>query len=398
MLESHAMEASRPDGGGRRLPVLALTSLYPDSRRPRFALFSRRRLEAISARSELGLVAPTPFPLLLRRGGPAPPPPAHRLSRPVFWYLPGTLRGLQGRAFLASALPALTRMKAAIGARVLLACWAFPDGWAGVEAGRRLGLPVVLQVMGSDLYQQATDPARRPLIKEALARADAVVAVSRPLALRALALGARRGRVFVVHNGVDSGRFFPADQAQAREELGLPRDRRLLLFVGHMVPVKDPALALKALTRVPRADLVLVGDGPLLPALRRLCAELGLAHRVHFAGGRSNAQVARYLAAADALLLSSRSEGEPNVVLEALASGRPVAAFAVGGVPDLVREGVGGALARPGDSDSLGAAARRVLDCQWDPKALAAERGRSWEDAAGDYLAVLRAAALGALE
>lgn len=397
MLESIAMEPTRPTGAGRLLPVLALTSLYPDSRRPGFALFSRRRLEAIAARSDLGLVAPIPCTLLARRGGQAPPPPGRLMERPVFWYVPGAMRGLQGRAFLTSAMPALTRMRDALGARVIFACWAYPDGWAGVRAGRRLGLPVVLQVMGSDLYQQAEDPARRPLIKEALAGADAVVAVSAPLARRALALGARRGRVFVVHNGVDTARFFPADRAQARAELGIPQDRRLLLFVGNLAPVKDPAMALKALSRVAGADLVLVGDGPLRPELRRMCGELGLSQRVCFAGARDNAAVARYLAAADALLLSSRSEGEPNVVLEALASGRPVAAFAVGGVPDLVREGENGALARPGDGDALGAAAGRVLDGAWDPRALAAGWGRTWGDAAGEYLTVLRAAALGAL-
>jgi glycosyltransferase involved in cell wall biosynthesis len=104
--------------------------------------------------------------------------------------------------------------------------------------------------------------------------------------------------------------------------------------------------------------------------------------------------VARHLAACDVLVLASRNEGEPNVVLEALAAGRPMAATAVGGVVDLVREGIQGALALPDDVDSLAQAISRVLAQPWDAAALAAGvAGRSWEASAQALLQALTAAA-----
>lgn len=390
------MESSQENSAGR-LRVLALTSLFPGPRRPHFSLFNHQLLSAMARQCQLSLVAPLPFPLLRKARDQSYEPPEFAVSRPVFWYLPGALPAMAGKAFLRWAWPAVRRAARELRPQAVFTCWAHPDGWAGVETARRLGVPCLLNVVGSDLFLQAKDPARKPLIHQALAGAEAVVAVSQPLARRARTLGARAGRTFVVHNGVDTGRFRPTNQEQARIELGLPLDRRLLLFVGHLVPVKNPAAALKALTRVPGADLVMVGDGPERPGLERRIKELGISRRVHMRGAQNHAQVARYLAAADALILPSRHEGEPNVVLEALASGRPVAAFAVGGVPDIINPGQNGALAQPGDSDALGAAARQVLAAAWDPQKLAAHWGRSWDHAAAQYLDVMNAARLGAL-
>jgi len=378
--------------------VLALTSLYPSPARPGLAAFNRQQLSALARLRPLSLVAPLPFPAALAaqlRRTPAPSDP-FPVRRPIFWYLPGLQRQWHGRALLRSAWPALRAAARELRPTVLLATWLYPDAWAGLLAARRLGLPLVVKLHGSDLLTLRGDPARRPYLRQVLTQADRVVAVSQPLAAAARELGAPEERLRVVANGVDQELFRPGDRLAARRELGLPLDGPMLVFVGRLVEVKGPDIALAALAAMAAKDqtsaprLALVGAGPLTEDLRRQAAGLGLGDRVIWAGERPHPEIARWLAASDGLILPSRSEGEPNVALEALAAGRPVAATAVGGTPDVIQEGVGGCLARPQDPEDLARAINRLLARTWEPAAL---RGlvadRSWPASAAALLVVL---------
>ena len=379
-----------------RLPVLILTSLYPHPGRPGRAAFNRQQFEALGRRARLALVSPLPFRELpaLFRPRPGYHPPGFPVSRPLFWYLPGLGRRWLGPAYLLSARARVRRWAGALRPRVMLATWLYPDAWAGLHLARELGLPLVVKLHGSDLMVLKDDPARRPFLGQTLAGAAAVVAVSRSLARQAISLGADPERTFIVGNGLDREIFHPADQGQARRELGLEQSGRVLVMVGNLVPVKGPELALEALARLPGVELLVVGDGPLAGRLREQARRLGLAGRVRWLGRLPHRQVARCLAAADALVLPSLSEGEPNVVLEALACGRPVAASAVGGVAELVHEGKNGVLFPPGRVAELAAALERVLARSWDPDQIAASvADRSWDESAARLLAVLERAA-----
>lgn len=377
---------------GGPLRVLALTSLYPSPWKPDLAAFNRQQLEALAGLCRLGLVAPIPFMQALawpprRRQALSQPFPTRR---PWFWYLPGVKRAWLGRCFLDSAWPSLRALARQLAPQALLATWLYPDAWAGLLAARRLGLPLVVKLHGSDVLRQGLDPARRPYMRQVLAAAQAVVAVSPSLAQAAQELGAPASRLRLVPNGVDTALFHPADKALARRQLGLPAQGPLFLYLGWLVEVKGPAVALQALARLENARLVLVGDGPLKPALLALASRLGLEQRLVWAGAQPHARVAGYLAACDALVLPSLSEGEPNAVLEALASGRPVAASAVGGVPGLVHPGRQGYLAPAGDAKALAQAMAQVLAQTWSPQELAAPlAGRDWRTSAQALHAVL---------
>lgn len=142
-------------------------------------------------------------------------------------------------------------------------------------------------------------------------------------------------------------------------ELGLDPHATYLLFLGRLNLVKGPDLAVEALTLIDDANLLVVGDGPMEESLKQRAARLGLGERVLFLGQRPHQEVPRYLAACDLLVLPSRSEGQPNAVLEALAAERPVVAAAVGGVPEIVAEGRQGMLfprgaGRPGRGGAAG--------------------------------------------
>jgi len=163
-------------------------------------------------------------------------------------------------------------------------------------------------------------------------------------------------RLTVIPNGVDTDYFQPAP---AGGRAGPP----VVLSVARMVPDKDPLTLVKAFhlaaSQHLQAELWLVGEGPLKEAVRGQVRELGLDGRVRFREGR--ADLRPLFQQAGLLALSSVAEALPNVVLEAMASGLPVAATRVGGVPEMVLSGKTGWLVPPGDAGALGAALAQLL-------------------------------------
>jgi glycosyltransferase involved in cell wall biosynthesis len=138
--------------------------------------------------------------------------------------------------------------------------------------------------------------------------------------------------------------------------------RPWVALIGRLVPVKDHALLLAALAALPadeRPQVFLVGDGPLRAELEAAATARGVADRVIFTGHVDD--LAPLYQSLDLLVLCSASEGSPMVVLEAMSYGLPVLATAVGGVPDLVRDGETGLLCPAGDGRALAAALARLL-------------------------------------
>jgi glycosyltransferase involved in cell wall biosynthesis len=144
-----------------------------------------------------------------------------------------------------------------------------------------------------------------------------------------------------------------------RAELGL--DGAVLAFAGRLGPQKALGVALEALAAVPGVTLAIAGDGPDRAELERRARELGLDGRARFLGSVSREGVLRLFRAADASVLSSSWENFPHTVVEALAVGSPVIATAVGGVPEVVRDGENGLLVPSGDADALAGAIRRFF-------------------------------------
>jgi len=171
-------------------------------------------------------------------------------------------------------------------------------------------------------------------------------------------------RITTIHNGVDLSRFGDLERQTARLRIGLSGDAPVVGTVGRLDPVKDQAGLVRAFATVlkahPGAMLVIAGDGPCRTDLVRLIAELGVADRVRLLGARSD--VPTVLAAMDVFVLPSVAEGISNTILEAMASGLPVVATRVGGSPELIEDGVGGALVPAQDPSALAGALTAYLD------------------------------------
>ena len=228
-------------------------------------------------------------------------------------------------------------------------------------AGRMMRVPaVVVAKRNVDAFETPRQVRAQRLAHRL---ATHVTAVSEAVAESAVALGVPRERITVIPNGVDVARFdAPVDVDGARHALGADR-APLVGSVGCLAPRKDYGTLLEALAQLSGRGLdfraALVGDGPDRAALEARAAALALTPRIAFLGERDD--VARLLPGMDVFVLSSREEGIPNALLEAMAAGRACVATAVGGTPEVLEDGRTGWLVPPAAPGALAGALAEAL-------------------------------------
>jgi glycosyltransferase involved in cell wall biosynthesis len=171
--------------------------------------------------------------------------------------------------------------------------------------------------------------------------------------------------VVSIPTGIDFETFRPQDERAAmRDALGVAEGEFVILMVGVIRAVKRHELALQALAQLqserPAARLLLAGEGPMRADMETLATRLGLGTRVTFLGHRDD--VPDLMNAADCLLLTSRSEGVPQAVTQALGLGLPVVSTRVGGVPELIEDGRSGLLVPAEDAVAVTRALVRLMD------------------------------------
>jgi glycosyltransferase involved in cell wall biosynthesis len=271
-----------------------------------------------------------------------------------------------------------------------------------LKAARAARLAGVRRVVFTEHGALDVEPWYSSTFKRAAARlTDIIVAVSTPLASVLIeSHGLPRSKVCVVPNGVDVDRFHPGADDGSLQQIGIAGGP-VVGHVARLAPVKNQALLIRAFadvrSQVPGAQLVIVGDGPEREALRGQIEQLGLVGAVHLAGEQRD--IPSLLRAFDVFALPSKAEGTSMSVLEAMASGVPVVASAVGGTPALLDDGRCGLLVPPNDVPALATALVRVLtDKEGRQQLAAAARARAVtvyaEDRVVDrYVALYEAAA-----
>ncbi|MBF6605336.1 MAG: glycosyltransferase family 4 protein [Chloroflexi bacterium] len=239
---------------------------------------------------------------------------------------------------------------------------AFAHGPASVAHFVHLltGLPFSFAAHAKDLYLSAPDLLAR---KAAAAEFVLVCSESAAAALRALP-GAGAARIVLAHHGVDTSRFRPQTGGFGTSAMTAHGASPLrLLAVGRLVEKKGYPILLEALAQARAAghavEMDVIGGGPQLRALEARAGALGLAGSVRFLGARTHQEVAAAYLRADAFVQASvvladgDRDGIPNSLLEAMATGLPVVATTVGGIPEVVIHGQSGLLAPPGDAAAL---------------------------------------------
>jgi glycosyltransferase involved in cell wall biosynthesis len=370
------------------MKVLLFSNHYPASDAPTRGTYNHNIFNALGRTCEVRVVGPVPWWTRTKR-----PRDLVRVQHetgfgldaafPSFWSVPG-VTPLHGHATFLTLLPYLIKVRAEFPFDVVVGCNAYPDGVGAADLAALARVPLVQNVIGSDVNELPDRPALRPQILWALRRADRVVAVSHDMAARVVELGIPRERVLGQHNGVDGETFALRDKAEARRRVGIDAvvqngsdgpPRPVILYVGNVKIAKGVKVLVEAMAplaqRHGRGDALLcvVGSGEADAEIAARVRELGLEKSVRLCGRQLHTEIPWWMSACDLFCLPSYMEGCPNVVLEALASGRGVVASRVGGIPELCVEGKNGVLVPPRDPEALAAGLAQALGRPWDPEA-----------------------------
>lgn len=352
------------------------------------------RLAALAKRTDLRIVQPVPhFPLvrskpqwlnrkdLTLQGVPVDAVPM--LS------IPRAFRELDGRWLARCTRKRLIAFaKRHWRADVIDAHFGYPDGVGCARAAMALGLPFFITIRGSEI-NYLNHPKIAPQLLHALKMATGCISVSHSLRRLVVHHGIDADKVRVIHNAVDRSIFRPGPKDEARSKLGVKEEIRLIVSVGHVVPVKRHDVLIQAVHRVirqyPSARLVIIGG--CQPSHRmelwRLVNNLGLQRHVRFLDVLDQETISCWLRAADAFALATMREGCCNAVIEALATGTPVVTTPAGDNAHFVHDNENGFIIPMGNVEACARALADALDRVWDPAAISCElKVGSWDDVA----------------
>jgi glycosyltransferase involved in cell wall biosynthesis len=230
----------------------------------------------------------------------------------------------------------------------------------GTRAAVAAGTPVIVATVHSSRVRSAED---RALLASLTPAMDRLIVPSESIARKVRAEG-REARFAAIPNGVDLSRFAsPVPPCRLRSEFSIPGDAPLLGVVARLEPEKGHRHLIAAMPAIldesPDAWLAIVGEGTEADALRAQAASLGIAGRVVFTGRRDD--VTAITADLTIALLPSLREAQGISILEAMALRRPVVAAAVGGIPEVITDGLDGLLVPPADPAALAAAVVRLI-------------------------------------
>jgi teichuronic acid biosynthesis glycosyltransferase TuaC len=379
--------------------IVFLSNVFPSPWATTKGTFNFQMLKSWARSQEVLAIAPISWIDVRRRRPLQDAAPTARVETrdgmtiryPTFYYSPMIWRASHHR-FLAWSLRNLKSTISEFQPDAVLGYWAHPDGAVAMNIAQEHGAAGWIMVGGSDILQLTQNPRRKKAIRCALDRARGIICVSEHLRERVIAEGVAASKVHVVRRGVDRRQFRPADRNAARVRLGLSVNRSILLWVGRMVDVKGLDLLIEAAHRLKTSghdfELCLAGEGSERKNIEAHSNKLELKSHVRFLGSVPHDELADWYRAADVTLLSSNSEGIPNVLLESHACGTPFVATDVGGVHEIAIPGVD-RLAKPGNvADFANMIVERLEARASDPERIA-DRVSSIEHSASQVLELM---------
>jgi len=354
----------------KRRRVLTLATLFPNPVRPNHGVFVWRQTQALARHGAfdpvvINPIGLPPWPLrehrryhALSRLDPFEQTDGVAIHRPHYPIVPLVGAALQPQAIARAVLPLVRRLHAEAPFDLIAAEFLHPDGGAARRIAAALDLPYSLKARGADVHYWAQRRDTAPAILEAAGGAAGLLAVSEALKGDLAAIGIDPARITVHYTGCDQARFRPQDGSPIRQRLNIGGP--MLVSVGALIERKRQDLAIAALPHLPEASLVLIGEGPEEPAYRALAERLGVAERIRFLGAIAHDALPGYLAAADAMVLVSRSEGLANAWVEALACGTPIVIGDAGGARELLADPAAGRIVAA-DAEAIADAVKALL-------------------------------------
>ncbi len=385
--------------------VLTFTALYPNKVNPLQGIFIHQRVKHLALRpgNSVEVIAPVPyFPAWMpgerwRKFSQIPREEVIEgvlIHHPRYPLLPGISMPVHGMLMYWASLPLAQHLQRKEQFDCIDAHFVYPDGFAAVRLGRKLGLPAVVSARGSDINLYSSFRAIRPMLRWTLLHGDGAIAVSDDLKNKIIALGIPESKIRVISNGVDAERFQPRDAKSARKQLGLPEEGSIAVSVGSLIESKGHHLLIAAIAELarsfPQLRLYILGEGAYRSTLEQLVREKKMQDRIFLFGTRPNEELSLWFSVADLSCLMSSREGWPNVVSEALACGTPVLATRAGGIPEIISSPDLGMLVER-NVQSIVVGLERALTKPWNRAEIARHsRSRSWDAVAAEVEAFLQ--------
>lgn len=282
-----------------------------------------------------------------------------------------------------SSVEALIRKKE-INFDLIHAHFTWTSGYVGAKLKERYEVPFVVTAHGYDIYSLPfKDTSWRKNIEYVLNTADVIVTVSQSNVKYINRLDVETP-VRVIPNGFKCDSFFPRKTSDCRRVLDLPQDRKILLTVGNLEPVKGQRYLVEAIAEITRKrkDIfcVIVGMGGEKKALEKQIRSAHLDKFILLAGGKPHNEIPVWMNACDLFILPSLNEGNPTVMFEALGCGKPFIGTNVGGVPEVITSEEYGLLVAPSDVGDLVKKILVALDRDWDrEKIIEYSKNYMWE-------------------
>ena len=383
------------------MKVLTYTTLFPSSILPNHGIFILERMKRVAELCMLKVIVPIPYfpPLpinskwyLYSRATKYRKFSEIEIFYPKYFITPKIGMIFYGLFLFFSTLKIVSQMARRHDFDLIDAHYIYPDGLAAVLLGKVLKKKVILSARGTDINLYPKFPLIKRQIVYTLRRADKIIAVCQALKDQMIELGIAEQKIKVIPNGVDITKFFPVDQTEARKQLNLPLDRKIILSVGHLIERKGFHFIIDALSVIKKENklaalplLVIVGEGEYRPILEKQIRDLNLDSDIMLIGAKPHDQLNIWYNSCDIYCLASSREGWPNVLLEALACGKPVVATEVWGVSEVIKSKDYGILVDLQDPVKLANSLCEALKSNWNSQEIVRyARQNTWDKVARD--------------
>lgn len=314
--------------------LIIITNLYPSSWDPNRATFNKQQFQRLAKRLPLKILVPVAWPQWFKLSKTQKREGGEQVRYRPFFYTPKVAYPFFSVFMLYSLLFTSLGWIRRQRPDALFASWAYPEGVATAMLAKFLGCPFFIKVHGSDVNDFAKDKWRAKQIVWAAKRAAKVFVVSNALRQKLITMGVPEDNISLVYNGVDQDVFYL--------DKGDEKPSNQLLYVGNLKANKGVMELVKSYCQLiqsePDAELVIAGQGAMEATMREYLQQHSASGKVRFLGSISHQQVADEIRASRFVVLPSYAEGVPNILLEAMACGKPVVATNVGGIPEIVSE------------------------------------------------------------
>ncbi|TLU65769.1 glycosyltransferase family 4 protein [Thalassotalea litorea] len=315
--------------------VLIITNLYPSSWDPSRATFNKQQFDRLAKYFSIKILVPVAWPQWLKLSAKEKSEGEGMVRYRPFFYTPKIGYSMFSVFMLISLIASSGRWIRKQKPAALLASWAYPEGVATALLAKIIGCPFFIKVHGSDVNDFGNDKWRAKQIVWAANRAAGVFVVSDALRTRLISLGVAADKLHLIYNGVDNSVFYPV----ANKQIG---KLQRLLYVGNLKANKGVMELIQSFIALlelqPGTELVIAGEGVMGAPMKQLLEQAGVQDKVKFLGSIAHSQVADEIRQAQIVVLPSYAEGVPNILLEAMACGKPVVATTVGGIPEIVTD------------------------------------------------------------